>query len=126
MAGRSIVEVKTAIYGCQEGCPNFQAVKEYAPGEKMRWACRHWQICERVVKESADFLAEHIQEKAQERWIPIEEQEPPGADHVLVTLKWSNDDYEVCEFCYGSAKAGGHHAVPKVIAWMPLPKPYRK
>ena len=70
-------------------------------------------------------------------WIPITEQEPPGI-HVLVTLKHSDDDYEVIEIDYGVGKAMmdekhtkimREHAadlISKIIAWMPLPEPYKE
>ena len=69
-------------------------------------------------------------------WRPIKEQPVNTADHVLVTVKWYDDDCEVMELDYGVTK---HYAengdderhknwckaiVEHVIAWMPLPKPY--
>ena len=60
-------------------------------------------------------------------WIPIEKEKPRGAEHVLVTLYWEEDDwYEVCEIDYGVLKADGNNLIDNVIAWMPLPEPYKK
>ena len=52
-------------------------------------------------------------------WIPIEKEKPRGAEHVLVTLRWDEDDYEVTVAC------GGRFA-KYVTAWMPLPEPYKE
>ena len=59
-----------------------------------------------------------------DRWIPITEQAPPEGNHILVTLKWKEDDYEVCELDYGMDKHEGGRLASKVIAWMYMPKPY--
>jgi len=62
-------------------------------------------------------------------WIPITEREPDTAEHVLVTIKWAEDDFEVCEIDYGVMKhAEGPYAeniIKHVIAWRPLPEPYK-
>lgn len=42
-----------------------------------------------------------------------------GAEHVLVTIKWAEDDFEVCEMDPMVMKKYN------VIAWMPLPAPYK-
>lgn len=66
-------------------------------------------------------------------WIPINEKDVDTADHVLVTLKWSDDDYEVCELDYGvteyDANCGNiwcKRMIEHVIAWAPMPKPYKE
>lgn len=60
-------------------------------------------------------------------WIQIEKDKPRGGEHVLVTLYWADDDwYEVCEMDYGVLKAEGNSLIDNVIAWMPLPEPYKK
>ena len=43
-----------------------------------------------------------------------------AGQHVLVTIKWADDDYEVCEMDAMVMKRY------PVIAWMPLPKPYKE
>lgn len=55
-------------------------------------------------------------------WIPIEEKKP-GADHVLVTLQHSADDFEVCEMDWGTWDVEWRN---KVIAWAKMPEPYKK
>lgn len=56
------------------------------------------------------------------KWIPADVNTPYeiGAEHVLVTIKWAEDDYEVCEM--------DPIMMPRynIIAWMPLPEPYKE
>lgn len=59
-------------------------------------------------------------------WIPIEKEKPRGAEHVLVTLRWDEDDYEVTELDYGVDVACGGRFAKYVTAWMPLPEPYKE
>lgn len=55
------------------------------------------------------------------RWVPIEEEAPPE-DNALVTIKWDENDYEVCEIdFYNWTKT----AKEKVTAWMRMPEPYK-
>ena len=64
------------------------------------------------------------------KWVSIKEKEPDKADHVLLTVKWAEDDYEVTEFDWGVAR---HYPtsleqtiMEHTIAWMPMPKPYKE
>ena len=59
-------------------------------------------------------------------WIPITERKPDTAKHILVTLKWEEDDYEVTELDYGVDVACGSRFAKYVTAWMPLPEPYKE
>ena len=64
------------------------------------------------------------------QWIPIGFKVPP-ASHVLVTLQHSKDDLEVIELDYWAQKkyetaTGKETMIQKVIAWMPMPKPYKE
>ena len=66
-------------------------------------------------------------------WTPITESEPNTIDHVLVTYKWSDDDYEVSEMDYWVTKYGAEHGdkwcekqMNHVIAWREKPKPYKE
>lgn len=67
-------------------------------------------------------------------WIPRTEREPDTGDHVIITVKWSDADYEVMEDDWGCtvAEVNDGTATPivqemykRMIAWMPMPKPYR-
>lgn len=64
--------------------------------------------------------------EAVQRWVPVTECEPDGGAHVLVTLRWAADDYEVTEIDWFFDVANGGLFADKVIAWMPLPEPYRE
>lgn len=89
------------------------------------------------VKELAERVAELEVMANRYKWVPITEKEPDQAEHVLVTLKWKDDDYEVCELDYGVTKYCMNNdsdedvvrwcklMVEHVIAWMPLPEPYK-
>lgn len=72
----------------------------------------------------------------QSQWIPISDREPDTAAHVLVTAKWSEDDYEVFETDYWVVKHGAndpnwlYQAVCKkeidhITAWQRMPEPYK-
>lgn len=71
-----------------------------------------------------------------QKWIPITEAEP-GAAHVLATLRWDEDDYEVTEMDYWAIVAAqgdkdkvisarAKDIIEHVIALMPLPEPYKE
>ena len=70
-------------------------------------------------QDAAIYQLKHIP-----HWIPGT---PPAdmATHVLVTLKWDEDDYEVTEMDYGVDVANGGRFAKYVIAWQPLPEPYK-
>ena len=90
------------------------------------------------VKELAERVAELEIMANRYKWTPITEKEPDPDKHVLVTLKWKDDDYEVCELDYGVTKYCMNNdsdedvvrwckqMIEHVVAWMPLPKPYRE
>ena len=59
-------------------------------------------------------------------WTPISAAEPPGGIHVLVTMQWEDDDLETTELDYGVLKATRWPHLDKVIAWAPLPEPYKE
>ena len=72
-----------------------------------------------------------IENKAN-KWIPITEVEPDTSDHVLVTYKWDDDDYETSELDYWVNKYEAEHGNERckffhdhIIAWQLKPMPYR-
>lgn len=71
-----------------------------------------------------------LMEQGKQRWIPISEMEP-GAEHVLVTLRWDADDLEVAELDYWAEKDASERfdvarrTLEHITAWMPLPEPYK-
>ena len=99
---------------------------------------RDCETCEKVqITGKEKEMIEIVKTDHRDGWIPATEQEPPE-DHVLVTLKHSDDDYEVTEIDYGVGKAMmdekytkimREHAadlILKIIAWMPMPEPYKE
>lgn len=99
---------------------------------------RDCETCEKVqITGKEKEMIEIVKTDQRDGWIPVTEQEPPE-DHVLLTLKHSDDDYEVTELDYGVGKAMmdekhpkimREHAasvISKIIAWMPMPEPYKE
>ena len=71
-------------------------------------------------------------EALQADWIPITELEPNTSNHVLVTYKWGEDDYEVSELDYWVTKYEAENGnaqckrlIDHVIAWRYMLAPYR-
>ena len=69
------------------------------------------------------------------RWIPLSKKKPNTGEHILITVKWSDNDYEVmeedwgvleCEVNDGSATEVSRLIYEKTIAWMPMPMAYRQ
>lgn len=83
------------------------------------------------IREKANDMALEIEElRDQLKWIPIIEREPDTTDHVLVTVKWAEDDYEVTELDYWVTKkyptTVGREIIDHIIAWKPMPQPYKE
>lgn len=71
-------------------------------------------------------------EALQADWIPITELEPNTSDHVLVTYRWGDDDYEVSEMDYWITKYEAENGnaqckrlIDNVIAWRYMLAPYK-
>ena len=67
----------------------------------------------------------------QSQWIPISK-EPDTANHVLVTAKWKEDDYEVFEIDYWVEKYEAEHGnerckniIEHITAWRYMPEPWK-
>lgn len=57
---------------------------------------------------------------AEAGWIPCDGKLPNKVgDHVLVTIKWADDDLEVCEMCPTSASRYN------IVAYQKMPTPYK-
>ena len=66
-------------------------------------------------------------------WISITTSEPTTSNHVLVTYKWGEDDYETSELDYWVTKCAAEEGnkqcqmfIDHVIAWSFLPQPYKE
>ena len=58
--------------------------------------------------------------EAVQGWIPCDGKLPNTVgDHVLVTIKWADDDLEVCEMCPASASRYN------IVAYQNMPTPYK-
>lgn len=96
-------------------------------------------LCTRFIeKESRGWVKRAIKEVQTSllglptSWIPITEAEPNTSDHVLVTYKWDDDDYETSELDYWVNKYEAEHGNERckffhdhIIAWQLKPMPYR-
>lgn len=109
------IDVATPFDFCQK-CEKFKLDSREIFGDGVVWhtvySCEHEDICGYVVPLSRD-----------NQWTPMSDGEPKG--HVIATIKWGNDDYEVTEIDYGVEKACGSEIADKVIAWIPMPKRYK-
>ncbi len=117
-------ELPSAQQDCTE-CPEYDTERHYCP-----------KYCD-VIKQT---LEEAKQERTG-RWIPCSERLPEDGERVLAThLGGLNPDRQVIEHIYknGEFTLGwdmdmnmdsptfGQRYMGKVVAWMPLPEPYRE
>ena len=78
------------------------------------------------------------QPQPESRWIPVEEDMPEFGERVLVTISlvdgstltriaWYGIPMFENNVCfYESDSEGGDYEISGVIAWMPLPRPYKR
>ena len=59
------------------------------------------------------------------RWIPVTEEKPPRNKHILVTYMHGKDDFESSELDYGMSMKCNTWHWRHVIAWQPMPEPYK-
>ena len=91
-----------------------------------------------MVNTALDMAVEALQSNA-ERWVPVNERLPEIANEVLVTVryKYRKKEYVYVDLgrLYGDKKHGwvcasDDYKIDKgreeIIAWMPLPKPYKE
>ena len=107
-------------------CDDTEVIDEYL--------ANYQKIAEKY-RQIADWLKELKQLKEQTRWIPVSERLPEEDGQYLITVKYKhvNDSYEDVYaeqgewydgrwdmFCFGHCGE-----VEEIIAWMPLPAPYK-
>lgn len=118
-------------------------IKIYADDEPSVKAEKLYQICgETQNREVAEWLKEYFP-SAETEWIPVSERLPNEDARYLVqmsygimrVLSWANVLEKVDDFDFYNEKHGGWYELDsewgycernEVIAWMPLPKPYRE
>lgn len=108
----------------------IEALKEQEISNELQeyaYECGH----EHFFHECQNCEHRRIENKA-DKWIPITESEPNTSDHVLVTYKWGDDDYETSELDYWVNKYEAEHGNERckffhdhIIAWQLKPMPYR-
>lgn len=107
-------------------CDDTEVIDEYL--------ANYQKVAEKY-RQIADWLKELKQLKEQTRWIPVSERLPEEDGQYLITVKYKhvNDSYEDVYAEHGEWYDGrwdmfcfGHCGeVEEIIAWMPLPAPYK-
>ena len=80
-----------------------------------------YEMCD-LYGEKCDELAE---EKEKHRWIPVEERLPKEDIMVLVSCKSKNGSESINRAYHARGFWNGSGSMSGVLAWMPLPEPYR-
>lgn len=97
--------------------------------------------CRYVYPEPEDYAIEEaitaLEEKQNRRWIPVSERLPEEQKFYLVTIAKNTGGYDI-EYCFyecgkwlmiadGNSEENTcwEEEVKKVVAWMPLPEPYK-
>lgn len=90
---------------------------------------KHMATSGRMYNQAIDMAIEALTNE----WTPITVSEPNTSDHVLVTYKWCDDDYETSELDYWVTKHEAENGNEKckrlidhVIAWRRMPDPYKE
>lgn len=91
-----------------------------------------WRCFGTIDREAIGMAIEALSREKNE-WIPITTSEPTTSNHVLVTYKWDEDDYETSELDYWVTKCAAEEGnkqcqmfIDHVIAWSFMPKPYKE
>lgn len=69
--------------------------------------------------------------QAETKWIPVSERLPQLEDYVIVSLMWGEVDIMALDWDDGeinwiTQEMSIRHDKEDVVAWMPLPRPYRE
>ena len=75
-----------------------------------------------LVKEAKEKAIEALEEQ-EPRWIPVGERLPENKQRVLVTRKSGAIGYITWNTWWNEQRS---YPIDKVIAWMPLPEPYKE
>lgn len=119
---------KPTVYNYKTAEDKIAALKDlvnYMAGRVVNLEAENRKLFRKIVDLS---IKNRILELDVDDWIPISERKPDTADHVLVTIKWAEDDFEVCSLDYGVLSASrstwDKDIIKHVVAWRPLPEPY--
>ena len=74
---------------------------------------------------SVGWVKEIIRKHMNDGWIPVEERLPEDEEMVLVTCKTKVGRLSVYRAWRGGGYWHGTGSISDVIAWQPLPEPYR-
>ena len=96
----------------------------------------YYEKCEKCATEHrqlAEWLRELKQLKEQRRWIPCGERQPEENGNYLAFYRTSDGtaslEFMMVDHCNAGGgwlhEENGRKAYEKVIAWMPLPEPYK-
>ena len=72
-----------------------------------------------------DMAIEALKDRPQGDWIPCSERLPSEKGWYLITVQGMNRFADMVYY-YGNSEWAEISSKQKVIAWMPLPKPYRE
>lgn len=119
-----------------QNVPNDELISKKAAIEDAREAFkRSLTMAIRVM----DLIKSMLSVEPEQRWIPVSERMPENDNEVLITVWDAEDDYADVykgfyqdhewwtQWCHGCLKIKDEPCGENiVIAWMPLPAPYRK
>lgn len=93
---------------------------------------KNWIKTDRFEDYSAGYILSDVIEEINKmpkvgEWIPCSERLPDPEDDVIVTCKSCHTEKKYISTGYRSCKTGEwNHFSDDVIAWQPLPEPYRE
>ena len=91
-------------------------------------------MCIEVINGMADTIVELERKLAEREWIPCSERLPSEDGRYLVCMDWEYDNMEVLRWADGwNCHRGYDGKISReseidgadILAWMPLPKPYK-
>ena len=90
-------------------------------------AVEHCKECNRLGNGTVDYFGNYdsLAEEYNNGWIPCSSGKFP-TDEVLVCREDGTIDFDVFNFMYEDWKFNSNHHKNKVIAWQPLPQPYKE
>ena len=108
---------------------NVDDIKKLQPQEEPLVIIRYSDKCENC----SEILNNLVNERLEHMWIPISERLPEDGEYVLgqstlggIDIYQKNKEIKAIGICGGwFNKDGNWYSTKFVVAWMPLPKPYK-